>query len=369
MAENDAERTEAPTGRRVGQAVNEGNVALSRDAAQWVGLCAGTIALTTFAGRMRESLLALVVTSTRLMGDRRATFEGLLPFVSAPLRLAFTVGAASAITAAVAMLVQTGGRMWPNLIFKGFDKLISFGALKRLWSPEVAFELGMALVKVMTVGWAAYSGLRGEFLTLPSLLTASAGAQLSLLLKPLSASAVKVLTAMGIIAGLDVALVRFRYQRNLRMSKEEVKREHREDEGDPAIKSKRRRKQRELARNRARKEVPRADALVVNPTHIAVAIRYRPGDGDRAPVVVAKGKGVLAEFMRELARDNSVPIYQDIPLARMLYKRVKVGRAVPSDTYRAVAAVLAFVYRVTGRKPVAARAVAPARTARPGAHP
>ncbi len=94
--------------------------------------------------------------------------------------------------------------------------------------------------------------------------------------------------------------------------------------------------------------MPRADALVVNPTHIAIAIRYRRDEG-RAPRVTAKGKGALAELMRDLARENAVPIVQDIPLARLLYRKVKVGREIPAQTYKAVAAVLAFVYRVTGR--------------------
>ncbi len=132
------------------------------------------------------------------------------------------------------------------------------------------------------------------------------------------------------------------------MTKQELKREMKEDDGDPMLRSRRRRRHRELARGRARVEVPRADALVVNPTHVAVALRYRRDEG-RAPRVTAKGKGVLAELMRELARENGVPIVQDVPLARLLYRKVKVGGEVPAQTYKAVAAVLAFVYRLGGR--------------------
>ncbi|HEY4221150.1 MAG TPA: EscU/YscU/HrcU family type III secretion system export apparatus switch protein, partial [Myxococcota bacterium] len=123
-----------------------------------------------------------------------------------------------------------------------------------------------------------------------------------------------------------------------------------EDEGDPMIKGRRRRKHRELLRGSVHKEVPRADAIVVNPTHIAIAIRYRKGK-DKAPRVMAKGKGARADKMRELARECGVPIVKDIPLARLLYKRVRVGSQVPSETYKSVAAVLAFVYRATGRVP------------------
>jgi flagellar biosynthetic protein FlhB len=151
-----------------------------------------------------------------------------------------------------------------------------------------------------------------------------------------------------VIAGVDLALVHRRFNKSMRVTKQEAKHEAREDEGDPMIKGKRKRKHRELARGRARIEVPRADALVVNPTHIAIALRYRK-DEARAPRLTAKGKGVLAEYMRELARENAIPIVQDIPLARLLYRKVKVGREIPPQTYKAVATVLAFVYRITGR--------------------
>jgi flagellar biosynthesis protein FlhB len=139
------------------------------------------------------------------------------------------------------------------------------------------------------------------------------------------------------------------------MTRDEAKRESKEEEGDPLLRGRRRRKHRELVRGRARVEVPKADALIVNPTHIAIAVRYRKSEG-LAPRVLFKGKGTLAEVMREVARENGIPIVQDVPLARLLYKRVKIGREIPAETYRAVAAVLAFVYRVTGRNP---NAVAP----------
>lgn len=132
------------------------------------------------------------------------------------------------------------------------------------------------------------------------------------------------------------------------MTRDEVKREMREDEGDPMLRGARKRKHRELVKRNAIAETKRADALIVNPTHIAIAIRYRK-DEDGAPRVIAKGKGVLAEAMREAARSSGIPIVQDIPLARLLYRKVKTGGQVPRETFKAVAAVLAFVYRLTGK--------------------
>jgi flagellar biosynthesis protein FlhB len=140
----------------------------------------------------------------------------------------------------------------------------------------------------------------------------------------------------------------------MKMTKAEARRDAKEDDGDPSMKGRRRKKHRDLMRGMARVEVPRADALVVNPTHIAIAIRYRAGE-DKAPRVTAKGKGELAEMMRSLARENGIPIVENIPLARLLWKRVKIGRGVPADTYKAVAAVLAYVYRITRRSGAEAR--------------
>jgi flagellar biosynthesis protein FlhB len=208
----------------------------------------------------------------------------------------------------------------------------------------------MQVAKISAVAYPAFVTLRSDLTTFGALLFSPADAQLGIALAPMARATVKALAVMVVVAGLDLALTRYRFMARMKMTKEETKREHKEDEGDPLIRSKRRRRHRELAKGRAQVEVPRADALVVNPTHIAIAIRYRKSDG-RAPRVTAKGKGELAELMRDLARSNGIPIVQDIPLARLLFKRVKVGGEVPAETYRAVAAILAFVYRVTGRNP------------------
>lgn len=208
----------------------------------------------------------------------------------------------------------------------------------------------MSLVKLLALAMVLWSSLKADFLTLPSLLDRSPGALVAALFAPMSRALGRVLVALFLIAGLDLALTRRRFHQRMTMTRDEAKREYKEEEGDPLLRGRRRRRHRELVKGRAKTEVPKADALVVNPTHIAVAIRYRRGEG-KAPRVLFKGKGTQAERMREIARESGIPIVQDIPLARLLYKRVKVGREVPAETYRAVAAILAFVYRVTGRNP------------------
>jgi flagellar biosynthesis protein FlhB len=220
--------------------------------------------------------------------------------------------------------------------------------VKRPFSKEFLVELGLSTVKLVAVGWAAWSVLGAAFVTLPVLAGTSPAEQLAAGARLLSKLAWRCVLVSALVAGADVAFQRFRFMKRMRVSKEELKRELKEDEGDPLIKGKRKQRARELAKQRVRIEVPRADALIVNPTHVAVAIRYRKDEG-KAPRVTAKGKGVLAEHMRELAREHGVPIVQDVPLARLLHRKVKVGRAIPADTYKAVAAILAFVYRMTSR--------------------
>jgi flagellar biosynthetic protein FlhB len=231
--------------------------------------------------------------------------------------------------------------------------VFSLGRLKRLVQKDMFIDLGVAAVKVLTLSWALYSAFCATFLSLPLMLTMGPAAQVEATYHPLSSGLAKILSVVALIAGVDFALTRYRYTRRMKMTKAESKRDYREEEGDPMIRARRRRKHRELAKGLVRLEVPRADALVVNPTHIAIAIRYRPGE-DSAPRVTAKGKGQLAEIMRDLARENGIPIVEDIPLARLLYRRVKVGRCVPLETFKAVAAILAYVYRVIGRNPMRA---------------
>jgi flagellar biosynthesis protein FlhB len=208
--------------------------------------------------------------------------------------------------------------------------------------------MGLVLVKIVTLSLALWWALADEFVTLPRMLTTGADGLLTSTFAPVGRALVKALTVMAVLAGADLALTRFRHRRRLRMSKDEIKREMRDEDGDPAFRARRRRKYRELVKGRIAVEVPRADVVVVNPTHFAVALRYRAAE-DRAPRVTAKGQGVHAERIRELAREHGVPIVENVPLARLLYKRVRIGRSVPVETFKAVAAILAFVYRALGR--------------------
>jgi flagellar biosynthesis protein FlhB len=360
LADDDAaeDKTEGPSAKRLNEAHDQGQLPLGREINAVAAFAVGTVALMKVGVPLRDSLIGLVAASAG--GLASPDVARLQPLLARPLMLALSACAAAGLAGAVAYLVQTRAQIWPHLAMPDLSKVFSGGKIGRLFSKQVWVDLGIAVVKLVTVGWTVWSVMRDEFVTLPALLYARPDTQFGMLFGPLCKGAVKVLTVMAVWAGVDIAMARYRFNKKMMMTKAEARREAKEDEGNPMMKAKRRRRHRELLRGRIAFEVPRADALIVNPTHIAIAIRYRPGE-DSAPRVTAKGKGILAETMRDLARENGIPIVENIALARLLFKRVKVGKAVPSDTFKAVAAVLAYVYRITGQ-----RSAAPGAGARAG---
>ena len=345
--QHDDDRTEQASGRRLERAREEGEVALSRDVGAAAGVAGVALALIVAGPALRDSLVRLLRATAETLKDGRP--GELLPLLARPASIAGVVCAGGMLAVCLATAFQTRGGFWPHLALPKGERLFGGGRLRRLFKREVFVDLGLTLVKIVTLAIVLHRVLRDDFLTLPRLVGADADRQLTAVFAPLASGLVTILTALALLAGVDFALTRFRFRRRMKMTKDELRREMKEDEGDPLLRSRRRRRHRDLLKGRAAVEVPRADVLVVNPTHVAIALRYRPGE-DKAPRVTAKGKGVLAELMRELAHKHGIAIVEDVALARLLYRRVKVGRAVPVETYRAVAAVLAFVYRVLGRR-------------------
>jgi flagellar biosynthesis protein FlhB len=350
VAEDDDkdQRTEQASGKRLAKAREEGDVAIGRDVSMFASLAVGSVMLMWSGTALRDRLVRLVQGCVLVISTGQT--RDILPLVISPAGLGLGVCAAAGAAAVVAMIAQTGGGFWLDRVMPDPSKMFGGGKLTRLFKLDTATDLGISLVKMLTLGWVLWSSVRDDFMTLPNLLRADTATQLAGIFRPLVAGLAKILTGLGLIAGVDFALTKYRYAERMKMTKEEAKREYKEDEGDPMIRSRRKQKHRAMIKGLINVEVPKADALIVNPTHIAIAIRYRAGE-DAAPRVTAKGKGALAETMRDLARQNGVPIVQDIPLARLLYKRVKVGRAVPTETFKAVAAVLAYVYRILGKTP------------------
>jgi flagellar biosynthetic protein FlhB len=357
MSEEDREdRTEAPSGRRLDQAHDDGNVAMSRDIVMLGSLGGAALTLTYLGKSISDSLIQLFTASLGRLATGRPIEMGAM--LGRPVMLCAAVCAVSAAGAIVATMAQTKAGFWPERSMPDFKRVFSGGKMSRLFKAETLIDLGVTLVKSVAVAWVLWATLRDEIVTLPLMLEMSPDGLLTAMFRPLAGTLVKLLTTLTILAGADFALTKYRYLNRMKMTKQEIKREAKDDEGDPIMKSRRRARHRQLAKGRIAIEVPRADVVVVNPTHIAIVLRYRTGE-DPAPRVTAKGKGQTAENIRDLAREHGIPIVENIVLARLLFRRCKIGRVVPAETFKAVAAILAFVYRTMGRRP------APSPEARP----
>lgn len=348
------QRTEDASDKRLMQAFEEGDIALSKEFVTLGAFIAGCLVVLAVAPAFKRALTTMLAESIRLSPS---TPFRTLPTLITPLALPVLLIVVSVASIGIALtFMQTRAHVWDDRATPDFSRLFEPSRITHFVSKEFLQDLALNLVKLMAVGGVVWTSLRDDFMTIGRLLSAEPGDQLAALFAPLSKVLGRLLFTFAVIGGADFALTRWRYRKKHMMTRDELKREMREDEGDPMLRGARKRKHRELVKQNALAETKRADVLIVNPTHIAIAVRYRK-DEDAAPRVVAKGKGMLAEAMRDAARSNGIPIVQNVPLARLLYKKVKAGGQVPRDTFKAVAAVLAFVYKLTGRQQAATHEV------------
>jgi len=247
-------------------------------------------------------------------------------------------------------VVAQHGLLWSvTPIMPDWSRIDPLSGFKRLLSIQGLVGLAKTFLKFLVVGWVAYRVIQAE---LPEILVMTQIAPESVF-----SLAGGALTQLFLWSGLVIAVIgagdfgfqKWEHERKLRMSKQEIKEEQKTTEGSPQVRSRIRSLQREMARNRMMADVPGADVVVTNPTHLAVAIRYE-ADEMNAPRIVAKGSGFVAQKIKEIAKENNIPVMEDKPLARMLYKTVEIGQEVPSEIYRAVAEVLAYVYKLKGKR-------------------
>ena len=344
------DKTEEPSERRLEEARKEGRVPLSRDAVLVAGLATGAMALIGLSGSITQALIGSVRHVGMNLDDERLLPEVFGAAVAKPVTLILTVLALGAASAIIVTLAQTRGGFWLSLLAPTGERMFSLSKVTHVFTKDGVVDIGVATLKAALLLGVAWTTVSPAVRQLRGMLYLPASQLLEASWAPVVSCLPRLFLALIALAALDVFITRRRYFGRMRMTKDELKREHKEEEGDPYVRARRKRKHREMVQGRVAVEVPRADALVVNPTHIAVAIRYRKKN-DKAPRVTAKGKGVQAQLMRELAAKHGVPIVRDVALARLMHKKVKVGREVPAEVFRAVAAVLATVYRLTGRPP------------------
>jgi flagellar biosynthetic protein FlhB len=248
------------------------------------------------------------------------------------------------LAALVAPLMLGGWLFSTQALGPKFDKLDPIAGIKRLFSTQSLAELFKALAKSLLIGGVAWLVIMDGMDEVNALMAQSERAALPQMILLVARNCALITSALLLIALVDVPWQLWSYYRKLRMSREDLRQEHKESEGDPHIKAQIRRQQQQMARRRMMSEVPKADIVVTNPTHFAVALKYV--DSMRAPRVVAKGTDGVAERIREIAKENKVAILEAPPLTRSLYKYTRLGDEIPAGLYTAVAEVLAWVYQL-----------------------
>lgn len=354
MADSDEDKTEDPTGKKLDKAHEEGNIAQTMEAKILASLLAGMIIVGMLAPGMATQLLVV-----------------LEPFIERPHTIALDVHALSAlfmglglevakVMAAPFILVivfslaisffQSKGVLWvPKKIIPSFEKLNPLSGIKRLFNVNQLMELGKALLKLSVVGsllfWVTWRHL-GE---LQNLSTVGLVDLLRYIQDQVYWLAFVTVLVVAAIAVADYLFQRWRWMEKMKMTKQEVKDEHKQAEGDPMVKGRIRSLRMARARKRMMAAVPKADVVVTNPTHYAVALKYDT-ETMNAPTLVAKGADLIAKRIRDLANENDVPIVENPPLARALYASVELDQEIPPEHYKTVAEVIGYVMRLKGKR-------------------
>ncbi|MBI5064045.1 MAG: flagellar biosynthesis protein FlhB, partial [Desulfatitalea sp.] len=251
-----------------------------------------------------------------------------------------------ALAGIIGNIAQVGFMLTGESMSPKFSKLNPIEGLKRLFSTTSLTELVKSIFKVVIIGSIGYNSLRGGMEQIPALVAFDTASIMGFMGRVALKLGYYTCLALIVLAALDYVFQHWKHERDLRMSKQEIKDEYKQREGDPLIRSRIRSAQREMAMRRMMEAVPKATVIITNPTHLAIAIKYERGLP--APIIVAKGAGHIAERIREIAGQHDIPIIEQKPLARALYKDVEIGQYVPVDLYHAVAEVLAYVYRLKG---------------------
>lgn len=352
MADSEQEKTEEPTQQRREDFRKRGQVAQTKELASVFALLFSLVGIWMMGRFFLEQLLDIFNSS---FGDF---------LVGVSRKGDWTVAAQFAVKKAAYIVAPIGGILWvaslaSSVLQVGFlvneealqfklNKINPIEGFKRLFSLRSVVEGLKAILKLIVVASIAYFIVRSEVHVLPHLSSFSLDQVLAFIAKLFFKMMGGVAFFMGVLAGVDFLYQKWDLEQQMKMTKQEVKEEHKSREGDPLIKARIRRVQREMSQKRMMSEVPKADVVVTNPTHIAVALKY--SDNMVAPMIVAMGADLVAQKIKEIAKEHKVPIVENKPLARTMYKTLKIGQAIPKELYAAVAEVLSYIYSLKHKK-------------------
>jgi flagellar biosynthetic protein FlhB len=347
-----SEKTEAPTPKRTGEMRSKGQVVKSQELNTAIILIAGVIILGGPGMTVVNDLKNMIVSSigalptanlsegylSRTLNDIVAT---LIPSLGMILILFLAIGSGTT-------LLQTGFLFAAQRLKPDFSRLNPLNGIKRIFSSHGLMELGKASLKLLVVGYFAYDFLSSNISSLMSLGNMSLHDSMTQWGTLASSLGMRVASMYLVIAFADYIYQRWTYNKSMKMTLEEVKEEYKQSEGDPLIRGRIRGQMRKLARMRMMQNVPKATVVITNPTHLAIAIEYA-SDRMNAPRVLAKGAALVAQRIIQIAKDNSIPVVQNIPLAHAIYDNVEIEQEIPPELYTAMAEVLAYVFRLQGQ--------------------
>lgn len=349
---DDQEKTEEPTPKKIEDARKEGNVPKSQDTSGVVTLFVAILALLMLFPYMAKHMLFLFKYYFSLIGmplDKLFLIDIAIVTIREFLLIIMPLAIAVAIAGVIAALAQFGFLFTTKAIVPDFKKIDPIKGTKNLFSVKKLIEGVKITFKSFTTLGVGFVFFFIFIMDLPTVALFSLGDQLEWLKDKAIIIAFVMLLIIFVFAMIDLVIVRKQYFDGLKMSKQEIKDEMKNMEGDPLIKSKIRQIQMEASRKRMMAEVPNADVVITNPTHYAVALKYDE-EKSRAPVVIAKGMDNIAQKIKKIARENGVHIVQNPPLARSLYAQVEVDKPIPEELFGAVAEVLAYVYKMNRTK-------------------
>lgn len=352
MAADDQEKTEEATSKKIEDARKEGNVPKSQDTSSFVTLVVACVVVFFMFGFLEDRIRVLYAYYHDFMGqeiDKVMIMRIALVSLRELGLMILPIAIAVAIAGVIAALLQFGFLFTTKAITPDLKKIDPIKGIKNLISLKKLIEGLKTTLKVSAVFLVAFYFLMDFTAELPETLFLGLFEQLVWLRDKAVILAAVMLALLLVLSLVDLLFVRYNYFKELRMSKQEVKDEHKQMEGDPQVKSRIRKVQMQMSQKRMMQNIPDADVVITNPTHYAVAVRYNQGK-DRAPVVMAKGTDHLALKIKEIAMNYGVQIVENPPLARELYKQCEIDQAIPEKLYKAVAEVLAFVYQNSKRK-------------------
>ena len=344
------EKTEEPTAKKRADAKKKGQVGKSQEINAAFVMMAGFVILYNLGGNALQEIMTY---SSSIFGhlvmetDEESVMQLFISIIIVLAKTSLPMMVFIMIIGLAINFFQVGLNFNTEAIGFKPDKLNPINGFGRIFSKRSLVELVKSIIKIVVIGFFIYDYMVAEILQMPKLIFLELGEATDKISSVIFMLAFKILGVFFVMAAADLYYQKWQTTQDLKMSKQDIKDEFKQTEGDPQIKGKIKSKQRQMAMARMMQEVPQADVIVTNPTHFAVAMSYKPGMA--APIVVAKGQDHVAQRIKEIAREHKVPIVENKPLARALFAAVEIGDSIPQELYKAVAEGLAYVYKLKNK--------------------